>query len=98
MVFLKKARWLWSLGFIWLLSYVVLAQDGARAYGLGPRPVPALDNYIFLVGSALRCYVCDGIDHLCTVGLLGEKTECPSGTKNCYKSWTGECSATEIAT
>ena len=45
---------------------------------------------LFFTGDALRCYVCDGFDFLCTVGLLGEKTECPSDTKNCYKSWTGE--------
>ena len=44
----------------------------------------------FIVGHGLRCYVCDGEDNLCTIGLLGEKTECPPETKHCYKSWTGK--------
>ena len=41
-------------------------------------------------GYTIRCYQCDGEDNLCTVGLLGDKIECPKSTKSCYKSWTGK--------
>ena len=38
---------------------------------------------------AIKCYQCYGLDNTCTVGLLGNKTECPPTTTSCYKSWTG---------
>ena len=41
-------------------------------------------------GYTIHCYQCDGEDNLCTVGLLGDKIECPKSTKSCYKSWTGK--------
>ena len=37
----------------------------------------------------IKCYQCYGVDNECTVGLLGNKTECPPTTTSCYKSWTG---------
>jgi len=46
-------------------------------------------KFNFISANSLRCYVCDGFDFLCTVGLLGEKTECHPEVKHCYKSWTG---------
>eukprot|EP00093_Oithona_nana_P013858 13858.XXX_247224_246558_1 [CDS] Oithona nana genome sequencing. len=41
---------------------------------------------------AIKCYQCYGLDNTCTVGLLGNKTECPPTTTSCYKSWTVETS------
>merc|ERR1711981_643815 len=43
-------------------------------------------------GYTIQCYQCNGEDNLCSIGLLGDKIDCPKSSKSCYKSWTVETS------